>query len=66
MRVRHHKNDGCTLQNYPHRRMCDLIFTYQIEISNHNGQLNSYLLLQNEMIKKFGVSLEQFEKDAMK
>lgn len=32
MRVRHHKNDGCTLQNYPHRRMCDLILTYQIEI----------------------------------
>ena len=64
MRVRNHNNDDRTLEKYPHQRMCDLVMTYQIEISNHGGQLNSAVVTK-EMVKKFGVSLEQFEKDAM-
>lgn len=51
------------LQDVPHKKFADLVLTYYILIRNENGGLIS-AIVKNEMMEKYGVSLEEFEKDA--
>ena len=53
------------LQNVPHKKICDLILAYHILVQDQNGALSS-ILVKNEMLDDYGVSVEEFKKDAEK
>lgn len=54
-----------SLANMPHTMICDLAVTYSVYLGKKDGNIGS-VTITNDLMKRYGVSVEELHRDALK